>query len=522
MQQPSNVESSFSRCADLGLKRNDPMDDVLLSPKVLSDLKKENHSLMENAIPVMEKMYPFLKSAGHVAVLTDQHGNILLSLGEPQSLTKMQKYQLQPGANWLEERKGTNAIGTAIVEQKPIRVHASEHYFNSNEILTCSASPIYTPDGRMIGVFDISGTYQSEISYALSLASMAAENIQTRMLMQTYREELSKKKFQITVPSAFQRPSQLAYSFKDIYAACDKMKSCITLAKKAASTDYTILLEGETGTGKEAFAQSIHGLSARSEAPFVAINCSSLPESLIESELFGYVGGAFTGSNIRGNTGKFQAANGGTLFLDEICGMNLRLQAALLRAVQERKVTPVGSTKEIPVDVRIIVAANQSLEKQVREGTFRSDLYYRLKGITISLPPVRNRTDLEGLVQDVLKDIGTGDVHLDAGAWNHLKAYNFPGNIRELHSILLQASFQAEDGRITSGIIESILYSNSMAEPILSKTEMPNSITMRDSEKNAIQTAIESTRGNLSKAAKLLKIGRTTLYRKMQEFDLSA
>jgi transcriptional regulator with PAS, ATPase and Fis domain len=243
---------------------------------------------------------------------------------------------------------------------------------------------------------------------------------------------------------------------------------------------------------------------------------------LIESELFGYVGGAFTGSNIRGNTGKFQAANGGTLFLDEICGMNLRLQAALLRAVQERKVTPVGSTKEIPVDVRIIVAANQSLEKQVREGTFRSDLYYRLKGITISLPPVRNRTDLEGLVQDVLKDIGTGDAHLDTGAWNHLKAYNFPGNIRELHSILLQASFQAEDGCITSGIIESILYSNSMAEPFLCKTEMPNSITMRDSEKNAIQTAIESTRGNLSKAAKLLKIGRTTLYRKMQEFGLSA
>jgi transcriptional regulator of acetoin/glycerol metabolism len=202
--------------------------------------------------------------------------------------------------------------------------------------------------------------------------------------------------------------------------------------------------------------------------------------------------------------------------------MNLRLQAALLRAVQERKVTPVGSTKEIPVDVRIIVAANQSLEKQVRIGTFRSDLYYRLKGITISLPPVRNRTDLEGLVQDVLKDIGTGDAHLDTGAWNHLKAYHFPGNIRELHSILLQASFQAEDGRITSGIIEPILYNNSMAEPLLCKTELPNGITMRDSEKNAIQSAIEKTRGNLSKAAKLLKIGRTTLYRKMQEFGLSA
>jgi sigma-54 dependent transcriptional regulator, acetoin dehydrogenase operon transcriptional activator AcoR len=521
MQELTNVESSFHRCANLGLKRNDPVDDVLLSPKVLNDLKKENQSLMENAIPVMEKIYPFLKSAGHVAVLTDQLGTILLSLGEPLSLTKMQRYQLQPGANWMEEKKGTNAIGTAIVEHKPIRVHADEHYFNSNEILTCSASPIYTPDGRMIGVFDISGTYQSEISYALSLASMAAENIQTRMLMQTYKEELTKKKFQVSVPVNLSTKNHLTYSFQDIYASCGKMKACIALAKKAANTDYTILLEGETGTGKEAFAQSIHGLSKRSDAPFVAINCSSLPESLIESELFGYVGGAFTGSNTRGNTGKFQAANGGTLFLDEICGMNLRLQAALLRAVQERKVTPVGSTKEIPVDVRIIVAANQSLERQVREGSFRSDLYYRLKGITISLPAVRIRTDLEGLVDDVLKDIGTGDAYLDAGAWRHLKVYSFPGNIRELHSILLQASFQAEDGCITSEIIESILHSNSMVEPFSCKTEISTG-TLRDSERTAIQSAIDSTKGNLSKAAKLLKIGRTTLYRKMQEFGLSA
>jgi sigma-54 dependent transcriptional regulator, acetoin dehydrogenase operon transcriptional activator AcoR len=293
------------------------------------------------------------------------------------------------------------------------------------------------------------------------------------------------------------------------------------LAKKAARTDYTILLEGETGTGKEAFAQSIHGDSARREFPFVAINCSSIPESLIESELFGYIGGAFTGSNIKGNTGKFQAANGGTLFLDEISGMNLRVQAALLRAVQERKVTPVGSTKEIPIDVRIIAAANQSLEKQVREGTFRSDLYYRLKGITISLPAVRNRTDLEGLVGDVLSEIENGNNYLDKEAWNLVKSYKFPGNIRELHSIMLQASFQAEEGHITKEIIQNILFSNTMSEPYSINAEIDNNFSLRDTEKSAILTALDNTKGNLSKAAKLLKIGRTTLYRKMQEFGLS-
>jgi sigma-54 dependent transcriptional regulator, acetoin dehydrogenase operon transcriptional activator AcoR len=520
MLLPKNVESSFFRCINLGLRRNDPLNDEILSPKILNDLKKENRSLIENSIPVMEKIYPFLKTAGHVAILTDNTGNILLSLGEAESLTRMQRFQLQPGANWMEEKKGTNAIGTAIIEKLPIRVHAGEHFLNSNDGLTCSASPILSADGRIIGVIDISGIYQSEISYALSLASMAAENIQTRMLMESYKEELSKKKFQIQIPCNT-TSKRVSYSFSDIYADCEKMKTCITIAKKASRTDYTILLEGETGTGKEAFAQSIHGDSARREFPFVAINCSSIPESLIESELFGYIGGAFTGSNIKGNTGKFQAANGGTLFLDEISGMNLRVQAALLRAVQERKVTPVGSTKEIPIDVRIIAAANQSLEKQVREGTFRSDLYYRLKGITISLPAVRNRTDLEGLVGDVLSEIENGNNYLDKEAWNLVKSYKFPGNIRELHSIMLQASFQAEEGHITKEIIQNILFSNTMSEPYSINAEIDNNFSLRDTEKSAILTALDNTKGNLSKAAKLLKIGRTTLYRKMQEFGLS-
>ena len=516
---PGNVEPSFLRCINYGLKRNDPMDGEILSPKILNEIKNENKFLIENSIPVMEILTPFLKSAGHVAVLTDNMGNILFSLGEADSLSRMQKFQLQPGANWLEERKGTNAIGTALAEKQPIRVHAGEHFFNSNEILTCSASPIQSPDGRIIGVIDISGIYKSEISYALSLATMAAENIQTRMLMEMYKQELSRKKIQIQVPS-IPAVTGINYSFRNIYAGCDKIKSCITLAKKAARTDYTILLEGETGTGKEAFAQSIHLESARKSFPFVAINCSSIPESLIESELFGYVGGAFTGSNLKGGKGKFLAADGGTLFLDEICGMSLRVQAALLRVVQERKVTPVGSTKEIPVDVRIIAAANQNMEKEVRAGLFRNDLYYRLKGITITLPPLRNRTDLMGLVGDILADIGKADFKLEDSAFQVLKQYPFPGNIRELHSILLQASFEADDGCITKEIITHILKSNAGLE-VYSAPQNDQAMSLRDTEKNAILSALDSTKGNLSRAAKLLKIGRTTLYRKMQEFGLN-
>lgn len=516
MTFPAILETSFLRCLKYGLHRNDPMNGEILTPKLLKEIKEENRTLIEHTLPVMEKLSPFLKEAGHVAVLSDTGGNILLSYGEADSLTKMQIAQIQPGANWLEQNKGTNAIGTALIEKKPVRVHAGEHFFQANGILTCSASPVYSPDGRLLGVFDISGIHSSEISYALSLAVMAAENIQSRLLLDSYRKESTQKKFQIHIS---ENPlSTITYSFSGIYAACEKMKSCIALARKASQTDYTILLEGETGTGKEAFAQSIHRDSHRNARPFVAVNCSSIPESLIESELFGYSGGAFTGSNQKGGIGKFQAAHGGTIFLDEICGMSLRVQAALLRVLQERRITPVGASRETPIDVRVIAAANQSLEKLVKNGSFRSDLYYRLKGITISLPALRNRTDLEGLVGDILREIGKS-AQLEEGAWKLLKKHPFPGNIRELHSILLQAVFQSENGLINRELLQSILSAPS-GFPECSQVQGDDHVSLKDAEKHALVNALESSDGNISRAAKVLGIGRTTFYRKMSEFGL--
>jgi sigma-54 dependent transcriptional regulator, acetoin dehydrogenase operon transcriptional activator AcoR len=518
MDAKFRLESSFQRCEKNGLQRENPISDLLMNEKSLKELKKDNSILIDESMPVLKNLHPYLVSAGHVAILSDHKGNILLSLGEPKSLTKMQKYFLQPGSNWNEETKGTNAIGTAIIEKRSIRVHGGEHFLMQNEMITCSASPILSESQEIIGIIDISGVCHSEIPYALALTSMAAEAISNRLIVKAFRQKSS------STPKIFYLPNQIPIgetkSFPlGIYAECEPMQKCLRLASKVAPTNHTVLLEGETGTGKEEFAKFIHQKSQRSMESFIAINCGSVPEALIESELFGYSGGAFTGASVKGNIGKFQIAAKGTLFLDEICSMSLRMQAALLRAVQEKKISPVGSNKEIPTNVRIIAAANQDLNEMVKQGKFRSDLYYRLKGITISIPPLRERTDLKGLILDVLKDLDENSYSIDEEAIELLKTYDFPGNIRELQSILLQASFQTDDFLITGATISALLESKETSHFSKSSCEI-STHSLEDLEKEKILKVLKLFNGNHSKASKELNIGRSTLYRKLKKYDL--
>ena len=192
------------------------------------------------------------------------------------------------------------------------------------------------------------------------------------------------------------------------------------------------------------FAQSIHSSSLRSHSPFVAVNCGAISESLIESELFGYVGGSFTGANQKGRIGKFEAAQYGTLFLDEIADMSMRAQVTLLRALQEKEITPVGSTTPKEIDVRIIAATNKDLVKEVEAKRFRADLYYRLKGIQITLPSLRERTDLIQMVSSLLEENGYSNLTLSEEAKQKILSHKWPGNIRELMSVLIEATFLAE------------------------------------------------------------------------------
>ncbi len=248
-----------------------------------------------------------------------------------------------------------------------------------------------------------------------------------------FRKEKAIRDLEINLKGILMEKGQVAkYSFEDILYRSASMEACIRLAKKSSLTDHTILIEGESGTGKELIAQSIHKYSFRKEAPFVAINCAALPETLLESELFGYEEGAFTGAKKSGKLGLFEQADKGTIFLDEIGDISPNLQRQLLRVLQERQIMRIGSDRLIDIDVRIIVATNKILLDEVHKGHFRSDLYYRLNVIPIVIPPLRERKED---IQIILKDrLGEQYHNLSAKEKENILAYDWPGNIRELES----------------------------------------------------------------------------------------
>jgi DNA-binding NtrC family response regulator len=298
----------------------------------------------------------------------------------------------------------------------------------------------------------------------------------------------------------------------------------LELAETSAPTDSTLLISGESGTGKEVLARYIHSRSERSEGPFFSINCGALPESLLESELFGHVKGSFTGA-VRDKDGLLVAAAGGTFFLDEIGEMAPQTQVKLLRAIQEREVIPVGSTVAVPVDVRIIAATNRELEEEIRTGRFRSDLYYRLNVIALDLPPLRERReDIPLLARHFLEKLhasegGEGELRtLSEEAMVALMNHDWPGNVRELENALERASVLSRKGRIELDALPARV--TEPPKPRLVSDEAPANPTMEVVERAYIRWVLEAEGGNKSRAAEVLGIDPSTLYRKINRYGL--
>lgn len=311
------------------------------------------------------------------------------------------------------------------------------------------------------------------------------------------------------------------YSLSDFIGASPQALDVKRKARLAAGRQVPVLLLGETGTGKEVLAQSIHAGSDRSEQPFVAVNLAAIPENLLEAEFFGVAAGAYTGAD-RNRTGRFQLASGGTLFLDEVGDMPLSLQAKLLRALQEGEVEPLGSSKVVPVDVRLIAATSRDLEAMVADGSFRSDLYYRLNVLEIRVPPLRERlADLGVLCEALLEDIGQfqgvrGEI-TDSGL-AALGGYHWPGNIRELRNLLERAlTVDEESGLLDADVILKVLPDRDPdAGPIAPlRPVRPLASTLAEAEGRAIREALAAARGNRSRAARMLGISRSVLYEKM-------
>ncbi len=655
------IDQSHERCAALGLSRIERPDFAPLGRADLATARERNQRLHCHAAPVMGMLFDQIVGTQSMVVLCDASGTIIHSIGDDDILSRAAKVALQPGVNWAEASKGTNAIGTALIEEVPTLVHADEHFMHANQFMTCSAAPILDPRGNILGVLDVTGDHRSYHRHTMGLVRMSARMIENHWLSDDFRNAMrlhfhSRPEFigtlmegilAITPEGRITGANRGALEQLGLSGAALRMQSLVSLfgttvealvdgfrsplatpmavrtergqqlylharfnwpvwrqsggaaehttaapapeeavgsatpgavrTKAAAATrgdashtaglahlqtgdpqvaavvaklrrvldrDIPVLVLGETGTGKELLARAIHQDSQRSRQPFVAVNCASIPDTLIEAELFGYEEGAFTGARRKGAVGKILQAHGGTLFLDEIGDMPLPLQAHLLRVLQERQVTPLGSARSVPVDVAIICATHRKLREMIDAKAFREDLYYRLNGLAVKLPPLRERSDLRALVRRILDDGVAGQqLRLSAEALALFERYNWPGNVRQLYNVLRTAAVMAgpdqvitpdhlpddflEDARSCPGLALTTAAS-APARPVDTAADgRPGSAaavplpgaTMQDMELRAIKAAVAAAGGNISEAAKQLGVSRNTIYRKLRWKD---
>lgn len=375
-------------------------------------------------------------------------------------------------------------------------------------------TPLLNEVNDMIGVI----TIMKDISEMKKLEEELEEYIQYTNQLQ---EQLDKKNFSLLQSESFE------------------MKKIVSLAKKVSGTDATVLLTGESGVGKEIFARAIHEASPRHEKAFIAINVASIPDTLFESELFGYEEGSFTGSKKGGKKGLLEQANGGTLFLDEVSEMSLNLQVKLLRVIQEREFHRVGGTKTYPLDVRIICATHRDLQKEIKKGNFREDLYYRINVVPIHIPPLRERKeDIPFLIDNILKELTTKymkHVSIDSDLIAILQRYDWPGNVRELHNVIermlavsTSSFFKQEDipphirGGGEASEEEEVHYTlpTEMNHVVASLKEKKLPEIVEEIEQLVIKEVLKESR-NRTEAIERIGISRKAFYAKLKKYGLS-
>jgi sigma-54 dependent transcriptional regulator, acetoin dehydrogenase operon transcriptional activator AcoR len=686
------IEHSHQRCEALGLSRIERPDPAPLMRSDIAVARERNQRLFTHAAPVMEMLFEQIAGTESMIVLTDAQGTILHSVGDDDFLDRAGKVALTPGVSWAEHSKGTNAIGTALFEEAPTLVHASQHFMHANNFLTCSAAPIFDPRGNMLGVLDVSGDQRSYHQHTMGLVRVSARMIENHWLSDDCNNRLrlhfhSRAEFigtllegillvspegrivgsnrsaldQLALLSAPRTPpcgarpprgsrkvakphflesppvasllpqgdSGLGRPSAGMSAAALRMHSLTSLLgtsmsavmdhlrapqhvplmlnlpngqplyvtarfnamprpvfserfvqddapaeapppvqadaaqpaaaheaahdathqsgglrqlqtgdpqvdalvgkiRRVLNRDIPMLILGETGTGKEMLARAIHHDSHRARRPFVVVNCAAIPESLIEAELFGCEEGAFTGARRQGAPGSIVQANGGTLLLDDIGDMPVALQARLLQVLQERQVKPLGGQRSVAVDIAVIGATRRNLREMSDAHQFRDDLYYRLNGLSVRLPALRERGDLAAVAQRILRsECPNGAPEISAPVMELFRRCTWPGNIRQLANVLRIAAVMAGDeGPITEAHlpddfldeVRGAAATAAAAEPAAMLEIPPRPAparTMKDAERETIREALAAANGNISAASKRLGICRNTVYRKL-------
>jgi len=455
---------------------------VSLAQAIENSLKTQ--AALEAATVAAGYQQALLAAIPEALVAVDQSGGIVMANDKALAILG-----LDPGVTgknireiWGRENEDffQIALGDKVVADDEIRITSR---FSERD-LTVSASPIETPDGRVIGRMLI----LQELKRVRKMA--------TRMI-----------------------GAKAAYRIEDISGRNEKFLKTVDHARIAARSDSNVLLLGESGTGKDLFAQAIHNEGSRRNGPFIAINCASIPRDLIASELFGHSEGAFTGSRRGGSTGKFELADGGTIFFDEIAETSLEFQTALLRVVEERSSVRVGGTSTRPVNVRIISATNKNLLEEIKKGTFRSDLYYRLNVFCIETVPLRERADdipilVDAFIRKYRDALGKHITRVNEDVLAILENYPWPGNIRELQNVIERMMNVAQNGRLTAELIPHEIahwrYRESYNPALPSRQEQEKAMIL-----NMMKMDIPR-----NKIAEKMNIARSTLYRKLKEYGL--
>lgn len=591
----------------------------------IKDLQVEHDELVQIARAEMDSLYEQISGSGYALLLADTSGVILCEKVDPSLRRMFVQAGLIVGAQWSEEREGTNGIGTCAAESRAITIHQSDHFRSRHIGLSCSAAPIHDPCGRVIAVLDAScvnaaGSRESQMhTVALVNASarliekclflrrhqfdtllrfhhrpefvdllhdgamaVSAEGIivaadmtglrllgvkehkeligrsvadifdatfdellatssSSRRAMWELRDNIHGRRYFASLASAEQHRARTVapavsargairvagarsdslMSLQELAGEDPVMLRNVRSAQRVADCAVPVLIRGPTGSGKEAFAKAIHLASSRRHRPFVAVNCAAIPEALIESELFGYTAGAFTGARREGMRGRIVQSSGGTLFLDEIGDMPLALQTRLLRVLEEQEVTPLGAESAVRVDLRVICASHRNLRELLARGMFREDLYYRLNGITLELPSLAERRDKEALIRRcIATEVACGEnATIEAAALERLAAYDWPGNIRELRNTIRTALAICENRVIRIGDLPAEIAQPGRQMRQIGRRQEPD-ISLEGAEREALLHVIEKNDWIMSHVAAQLGISRNTLYRKIKRHGI--
>ncbi|MDC8854910.1 sigma-54-dependent Fis family transcriptional regulator [Shewanella algae] len=589
------LSASWQRCQGAGLNPAAIPDELRLNTAALDERRQRHGRLLQavehSALPLFNQLMGRTQSR---LILSDPQGFVLHHWGVSRYSQKLANIALDTGVNWMEQYKGTNAIAAALSERQCVSVIGEQHFIKSHRFMSCTASPLFSPDGELLGALDITSEQQIHTPKTAILVSSLAQQLELALLCRlpgaAVRLDLAPQKallhsgwqgvlvldldgrvlganpmarqllkginlgqiHQALSPQVLSRGSgrlqqglvfrtqalELPQHTKPVVRASQsresqsgessaafkepRLEQAWQQARKVLARNIPLLILGETGVGKEQFVKQLHVQSPRHQQPFVAVNCAAIPAELVESELFGYQAGAFTGASRQGYVGKIRQAHQGSLFLDEIGEMPLAAQSRLLRVLQEREVVPIGSNQAHSVDIQVIAATHMDLPALVQQGAFRADLYYRLNGLQVTLPALRQRSDLRRLIHKLHQRYRVRPQSLCPVLEQQLLQYHWPGNLRELDNLMQVACLMAEEFPELNWqtLPESLQQTLGTAEEAIAGLAPAPGNNLHSQMQTQIRDTWLACNGNVSEAARRLGISRNTLYRKLKALAL--